>query len=220
MAIYSIAVVSQKGGVGKSALARTLATEFSRAGWETKIADLDVSQGTSTEWTRRRKHYQLEPDVQAEPCGNILKAKRLSEGYDLLIFDGQPHASQQTLKVAAEANLVVIPLKIGADEKAPALNLAKALAKKGIEPLRIAFLFNQIADADAALVRDTYEDVVNHGFPTSPNYIRYRTAYSRALDQGKALTEVTHAGLKKEAQAAIGDLISHFNQLTNQAGAA
>ena len=41
-----ISLISQKGGVGKSALARLLAVEVTKAGWTAKIADLDPAQGT------------------------------------------------------------------------------------------------------------------------------------------------------------------------------
>ena len=34
-----ISLISQKGGVGKSALARLLAVEVTRVGWTVKIAD-------------------------------------------------------------------------------------------------------------------------------------------------------------------------------------
>ena len=49
-----ISLISQKGGVGKSAVARLLAVEFTKAGWSVKIADLDPAQGTSTKWKARR----------------------------------------------------------------------------------------------------------------------------------------------------------------------
>ena len=49
-----LAVISQKGGVSKSTLARLVAREYSNAGWSVKIADLDVSQGTSFSWQGRR----------------------------------------------------------------------------------------------------------------------------------------------------------------------
>ena len=49
-----ISLISQKGGVGKSGIARLLAVEFVRAGWSVKIADLDTMQGTSTKWKARR----------------------------------------------------------------------------------------------------------------------------------------------------------------------
>ena len=49
-----ISLISQKGGVGKSGIARLLAVEFVRAGWSVKIADLDTMQGTATKWKARR----------------------------------------------------------------------------------------------------------------------------------------------------------------------
>ena len=49
-----VAFVSQKGGVGKSTLARALAREAAMSGLKTKIADLDTQQGTSVDWHRTR----------------------------------------------------------------------------------------------------------------------------------------------------------------------
>ena len=54
-----IGVVSQKGGVGKSTCARLIAREYAHAGWDVKIADLDVSQGTSFDWHVRRLQQQM-----------------------------------------------------------------------------------------------------------------------------------------------------------------
>jgi chromosome partitioning protein len=42
-----IGIANQKGGVGKSTLARIIAREYAAAKWNVKVADLDISQGTS-----------------------------------------------------------------------------------------------------------------------------------------------------------------------------
>ena len=39
-----LGIVSQKGGVGKSTLARLVAKEYATAGWRVKIADLDIAE--------------------------------------------------------------------------------------------------------------------------------------------------------------------------------
>ena len=49
-----IGVVSQKGGVGKSTIARMIAREFAAQDWRVKIGDLDISQATSFKWRSRR----------------------------------------------------------------------------------------------------------------------------------------------------------------------
>lgn len=38
-----VSFVSQKGGIGKSTLARLVAREYANADWAVKIADLDIS---------------------------------------------------------------------------------------------------------------------------------------------------------------------------------
>ena len=43
---YIVGIASQKGGVGKSTLARIMAREFTVGGLRTKIADLDTQQQT------------------------------------------------------------------------------------------------------------------------------------------------------------------------------
>jgi chromosome partitioning protein len=58
-----LGIVSQKGGVGKSTVARLLAREHAQAGWNAKIADLDIAQGTSFNWQARRLHHDVKPAV-------------------------------------------------------------------------------------------------------------------------------------------------------------
>jgi chromosome partitioning protein len=73
-----IAVVSQKGGAGKSTCARLIAREYAQAGWNVKIADLDISQGTSFDWHVRRLQQKLTPSLAVERFGTVeqaLKAK-------------------------------------------------------------------------------------------------------------------------------------------------
>ena len=45
-----ISLLNQKGGAGKSSLARALAVEFARNGWGVHVADLDKGQQTFFKW--------------------------------------------------------------------------------------------------------------------------------------------------------------------------
>ena len=75
-----ISLISQKGGVGKSALARLLAVEVTKAGWTAKIADLDPAQGTSTKWKGRRDLAGLQPDVAVEKFRTVERALKEADG--------------------------------------------------------------------------------------------------------------------------------------------
>jgi ABC-type cobalamin/Fe3+-siderophores transport system ATPase subunit len=75
-----IALVSQKGGVGKSTLARALAREAAVSGLKVKLADLDTQQGTSTNWHRRRL------DAGAEPEFSVESFKTAAQAYATFLF--------------------------------------------------------------------------------------------------------------------------------------
>ena len=69
MSQHTLGVVGQKGGIGKSTLARLLAREYAASGWNVKIADLDPGQGTSFNWNNRRLHSMFELEVS----NNLMK---------------------------------------------------------------------------------------------------------------------------------------------------
>ncbi|MBI1930664.1 ParA family protein [Candidatus Poribacteria bacterium] len=76
-----IGVVSQKGGVGKSTLARLIACEYARAQWRVKIASLDLSQGTSYNWQSRRLQQGIHPEIAVEQFATIDQALRVADAY-------------------------------------------------------------------------------------------------------------------------------------------
>ena len=58
-----ISLISQKGGVGKSALSRLIAVEYAKAGWAVKIGDLDTGQGSTAKWKARRDQNGIAPEI-------------------------------------------------------------------------------------------------------------------------------------------------------------
>jgi hypothetical protein len=58
---------------GKSTLVRPVAREYANAGWAVKIADLDVSQGTSFNW-QCRLQSEIEAVMQVERFGSLEQA--------------------------------------------------------------------------------------------------------------------------------------------------
>jgi hypothetical protein len=67
----SIGICSQKGGVGKSTLARLIAREYASAKWNVKIADLDIGQGNSFNWQSRRLQHDIKPVIAVERFGTV-----------------------------------------------------------------------------------------------------------------------------------------------------
>jgi chromosome partitioning protein len=106
----SIALVSQKGGVGKTTLAINLAAAAQRDGLQAVIADTDPQQSTY-EWYRGRKEQHPLPYVEQvfpESIGDVIdKSER--NGADLLVVDTSPNSTEDSLAIADRVDLLIVP---------------------------------------------------------------------------------------------------------------
>lgn len=136
-----ISLISQKGGVGKSALARLLAVEVAKAGWTVKIADLDPAQGTSTKWKGRRDMAGIVPEIAVEKYRTVDRAIRDAKHVDLTILDGPAHAEQGGRTMAGASDLVLLPTGYSLDDMEPQVEVAIELEEAKVDPNRIVFVF-------------------------------------------------------------------------------
>jgi chromosome partitioning protein len=136
-----ISLISQKGGVGKSALARLLAVEFIRAGWTVKIADLDTKQGTSTKWRMRRDTAAILPEVPVEKFLTVARAVSEKNQYGLVILDGPAHAERGGVDMAKASDLVLMPTGYSLDDLEAQVEAAYELESKGTDRDKIWFVF-------------------------------------------------------------------------------
>lgn len=205
-----VAFVSQKGGVGKSTLARALAREAAAGGLRVKVADLDTQQGTSVDWHRQRLSAGIEPAVSVEAFATAAQALGVADGYDILIIDGPARTSQATLEIARAANLVVQPTGASLDDLRPAVREFHALVKAGLPGARLVFALNRIGTAaEEADARAYLEEA---GYGVLPGALVERPAYRQAQNAGHAITETRFAALKERADALIQSLIDRVTE--------
>src|SRR5271168_5302420 len=112
-AMKTIAIISQKGGAGKTTLSVHLATAAAAAGHRTAIIDLDP-QGTAASWGDRRE--AAEPEVISGQAVRLpaMVATAKENGADLLVLDTAPNADQAASYAAKIADLVLIPCRAAA----------------------------------------------------------------------------------------------------------
>jgi chromosome partitioning protein len=210
---YKIGLGSQKGGVWKSTLARALATAFASNGWAVKIADLDTKQGTCTAWQQRRLRAGISPDVPVQMFGNVATAVARASDADLLIFDGAPHASIETVEIAKASDLMILPTGLSIDDLEPTVTLANTLTDKhGIPADRIVFALCKATSP--AEVRAAREYLGKTRFATLDGAIQSKPAFSSALDAGLSLIETPYRGPREQAAQLITSAVSKFEELT------
>jgi chromosome partitioning protein len=200
-----IAFVSQKGGVGKSTIARALAREGAANGMRVKLADLDTQQSTSMFWQITRTGAGIEPVVSAEAFKTAAQALAIAKQYDLLVIDGPARTSKATLEIAQAASLVVQPSGASIDDLRPAVREFHALVKAGIPADRLRFALCRIGtDAEEADAR-TY--LTEAGYKVLDGCLVERPAYRRAQGDGYSVTETRYSALNARADALIQSLI-------------
>jgi len=195
-----ISLISQKGGVGKTALARVLAVEFYRAGWTVKIGDLDTQQGTATKWKARRDRAKISPEIPVEKFATVERAIKEAERFDLVILDGPAHAEQGGRVMAKASDLVLMPTGYGLDDMEAQIEAAYELEESGIPNNKIWFVFCR-AKGSAAEERDAREYLkrarINVFEPIFPELPSIRQGHN----EGKAATEISYPAVTERMMA-------------------
>jgi chromosome partitioning protein len=211
MAIF-LGMVSQKGGVGKSTLARLVAREYANAGWSIKIADLDISQGTSFNWQARRLRNVLEPVIPVERFGTVEQAIKASAPYDLVIMDGPPHSNAGTLKIAEASTMLILPTGLALDDLEPSVLLAHELVKKGITRGKIIFALCRVGDSEAEIT-EARAYIDQAGYTVVKGAIPEKTAYRRASDEGRTLTETRYPTLNQRSDLLAQSIVDQLSRI-------
>jgi chromosome partitioning protein len=212
--MLSIACLSQKGGVGKSTLARLIARTYAAGDWRVKIADFNVKQKTSVDWAALRMSQKVSPEIPAEAFTDVAKAMRLPD-IDLAVMDGKPDSDVQTMSLAKEAHLIVIPCGVSSDDIVPQVRFAQELKMRGIDIKKMLFVLNKTTDSEAAIT-DARNFIASAGFRTAEGWIPMKTAYVNAHNLGRCLAETEFSTLNERAENLAQEVIEQMTKLTGK----
>jgi chromosome partitioning protein len=183
-----VGLVSQKGGTGKSTLARALGAVVAHAGLKVRIADLDPQQHTVLEWERTRDHNRVAPTLDVSSFATVGQALAGADDDELVILDAPARASRRTQQIAEAADLVVQPSSGSLDDLRPAVVLFHELVEAGIPRERLVFaLCRTLTQAEDDAAR-TY--LGKAGYAVLAGAIPERAAHREAHNRGEAVTEV------------------------------
>ena len=216
MAIISL--ISQKGGVGKSAIARLLAVEYVRAGWTVKIADVDTMQGTSTKWKLRRDAAKLQPEIPVEKFATVERALRETDKFDLLIIDGPAHAEKGGLAMGKRSTIILMPTCYGLDDLEAQIEAAYELEENGIDPKRIWFIFSRTTGSpnEEQTAREYLQRArINVFEPVLAELPSIRQAHNG----GKAASEVSFPVIRERAMALAVDIATKLRKFSDESAA-
>jgi chromosome partitioning protein len=188
----TIAVISQKGGAGKTTLAINLAGAAVAAGLETLIIDLDPQTSAKIWHNRRNKENPVvifdRPQFLA---ASLTKAQ--ANGAELCIIDTAPHSSQDTLEAAKVADLILIPCRPSYLDLQAIKNSVDIVKLAGSKPA--LFVLTCVRPGDKTLPDEAATTLTaKHKIPVSPVRITLRSDCVHALSAAMTIHEFAPNG--------------------------
>ena len=203
----TIAIISQKGGAGKTTLALHLATAFSSGGLNAAIIDLDP-QASAAKWSDRRE-LELPVVISAHASRLSHELGRIEEfGGELAILDTAPHSDSAALEAAKLANLVLIPCRpaiLDLDAIANTLDLVRAVNEK------VLVIMNAVAPKGGETA-EAIKAIEELNVSVCPVHLINRVAFARALITGQTAVEFEPDGkAAMEAERMHTFIRAHLN---------
>ncbi len=185
-----VAVIAEKGGVGKTTLCLTLAVAAVRAGRKVAVLDTDP-QSTASKWTDRREaDLPWVVPTHAARLGAAIEQAHL-QGVDFLVIDTPPHSSADATEVDRRADLVLAPVEPHLFTLETLPKLADLLKIAGTAPALVVINKAAVQGTEA---QDAIHHVKNQGFEVCPVVLHLRAAHRHAGNVGKVAVEHEPAG--------------------------
>ena len=183
--MYIVAVVAEKGGVGKTTIALDLAVNAVQKGDKAAVIDVDP-QATASKWTDRRndEHPWVVPTHAVRIPAAIQQAK--AQGVNFVVIDTAPHSATEATEAARRADVVLLPVEPHLFALETVAKQADLLSVAGNPP---AFYVVNKAPTQGAEADSAIDYIKGQGFSVCPVVLHVRAAHRHASNLGKSAAE-------------------------------
>lgn len=206
-----IAIVSQKGGSGKTTLSVNLAAAAEAAGAVALIIDTDP-QATASQWGAWRSDKAPEVIDSAPPRIQAKVEAAEAQGATFIVIDTPPHADSAASRAVEVADLVLIPCRPSAFDLA-AIKTTVSLVRLFDKPAFVVFTAGP--PHAPRMYEEAVELVQGFGIDACPNILPDRAVYRHASAAGASVIEFEPDGKAATEIVALHMwTIAHVNMAT------
>ena len=198
-----LALITQKGGCGKTTLSTCLAVMAAKKGYHPLILDTDSQGSASAWWESRDEDSPALIEVRGDEIDQAITSAKAKQ-FDVVLIDTPARAEPVNAAAAAAADFCLIPCQPSMADmraQAPTVQTVKRLEKRGAFILtRCPPRGKRIAEAESGLLV--------FGLPVCPVPVVNRTAYPDAYGSSLGVSEYEPEGKAAKEIAALWDWIT------------
>ncbi|CAL8974010.1 Chromosome-partitioning ATPase Soj [Rhodoplanes serenus] len=188
-----VALLNQKGGVGKTTLALHLAGEWARHGQRVTVIDADP-QGSALDWSQQRARECLPRLFGVVGLARDTlhrEAPELARDADHIVIDGPPRVASLMRSALLAADLVLIPVQPSPFDGWASAEMLSLLGEARIYRPNLAarFLLNRCG-ARTVIARETAESLPDHDPPVLASTIGQRVVFADTARSGRLVSEI------------------------------
>ena len=188
-----VALLNQKGGVGKTTPAPNLVGELARRGNRVTPIDADP-QGLALDWSQRR---QREGFSHLFGVVGLLQdtlhreAPKLARDGDHVVIDGPPRVTGLMRSALLASELVLIPVQPSPRDSWASAEMLSLLTEARIcRPQLVASFVLNRCGARTVIARQTVETLADNDPPVLASTIGQRIAFAVAAQSGRLVSEL------------------------------
>lgn len=188
-----VALLNQKGGVGKTTIALHLAGEWVKRDRRVTLIDADP-QGSALDWSQQRARESLPRLFGVVGLARDTlhrEAPEIARDVDHVIIDGPPRVAGLMRSALLAADLVLIPVQPSPFDGWASAEMLSLLGEARIyRPQLVArFVLNRCA-ARTVIARETAETLADHDPPLLAARIGQRVAFADTAQTRRLVSEL------------------------------
>jgi chromosome partitioning protein len=203
---FVVALLNQKGGVGKTTLATNIATKLHLELSKVLLVDSDP-QGSARDW-HEAGNSELRVIGMDRPKSLEKDLKAIGQGFDWVIIDGVPQIKEMSIAAIKCADLLIIPVQPSPYDILATIDLVdiiKARQQMTNGKPKAYFCVNRKI-ANTSLGKEVFPTLRQLGLPVMESSTTQRVAYSENVSEGKTVFDTDNIQAIEEITNIVNEM--------------